>query len=205
VDFEELRPGLWRWTAPHPEWRPDSEWEREVGSACCETPEAVCLIDPLVPAEDESAFWSVLDREIERARKPVAVLLTVPWHRRSSDAVGARYEAERRGWEFSLRSREPPAGIEPIEIAPTGERAFWLPAHRTLVVGDVLTGVGGGKLRVCPVSWITREATYPKEFLASLARLLELPAEMVLVSHGEAVLARARPVLEEAVRAARVR
>jgi hypothetical protein len=201
MEFHELMPGLWRWTAAHPEWRPESEWERQVGSAGCETPEAVCLIDPLVPAEDEGASWSALDRRIERARKPVAVLLTVPWHLRSAEAVGAR-DAERRGWEFSLRSREPPAGIEPIEIAPTGERVFWLPAHRALVVGDVLTGAGGGRLRVCPVSWVTREATYPKEFLASLRRLLELPAEMVLVSHGDAVLAGARAALEEAVNAA---
>jgi hypothetical protein len=29
---EEIADGIWRWTARHPEWRPDVEWAREVSS-----------------------------------------------------------------------------------------------------------------------------------------------------------------------------
>ena len=32
VNVAEIVPGLWRWTAPHPDWRRRSDdWEREVG------------------------------------------------------------------------------------------------------------------------------------------------------------------------------
>jgi hypothetical protein len=199
MQVDELATGLWRWTAPHPGWSPDSEWERDVASVFVEAAHAVCLIDPLVPVDDEEQLWAFLDREIERAAKPVATMLTVPWHRRSAEVVGARYGSERETWELSLRSREPPAGVEPIEIGHADERAFWIPSHRALVAGDVLQGKRGGEVTVCPVSWVTRAATYPEEFLASLRRLVELRAEMVLVSHGEAVHSGAHAALERAV------
>jgi hypothetical protein len=202
MDVDELAPGLWRWRAPHPGWRPDSEWEREVACVCFEAPDAVCLIDPLVPVDDEERLWRFLDREIQRAAKPVATLLTVPWHRRSADVVGARYGSELEGWELSLRSREPPSGIEPIEIAHADERIFWIPVHRTLVAGDVLLGKSGSEIAICPVSWVTRAAMYPDEFLASLRCLLELRVEMILVSHGQAVLSAAHVALERAVKKA---
>jgi hypothetical protein len=198
----ELARGLWRWTAPHPEWQPDSEWPRDVASVCFEAPDAVCLIDPLVPEDEEERLWSFLDRQVERAAKPVATLLTVPWHRRSADVVDARYGGEPSEWELALRSREPPPGVEPIAIAHADERMFWIPSHRALVAGDVLLGAADGEITICPVAWVTRAATYPEEFLASLRRLLELRVEMILVSHGQAVLAAGHKALERAVAAA---
>ena len=50
----ELAPGLWRWTALHPEWTPEEAedgegWEREVGCIYLETPGHIVLIDPLIP------------------------------------------------------------------------------------------------------------------------------------------------------------
>jgi glyoxylase-like metal-dependent hydrolase (beta-lactamase superfamily II) len=188
VDVQEIADGLWRWTAPHPEWTPEQDWDRDVGSVYYEAPNAVCLIDPLVPQDDPERFWRALDRDIERAGKPVAVLLTVHWHRRSSDEVAARYDAR----------REPPAGVEPWAIERADEEVLWLPEHRALVVGDVVLGSDGG-LRVCPVSWIADAPDYPPEFVASLRRLLELPAERVLVSHGEPVLANGREALARAL------
>ena len=199
IEIEQLATGLWRWVAPHPGWSPASEWPRDVASVYVEAADAVCLIDPLVPAGEEERLWAFLDRELERAAKPLATLLTLPWHRRSADVVAARYGSEREGWELSLRSREPPSGLEPIEIAHADERMFWIPGHRALVAGDVLLGTEGGEVAVCPVSWVTRAATYPDEFVASLRRLLELPVEMILVSHGEAVRTAGRAALERAV------
>ena len=198
MQINEHATGLWRWIAPHPEWSPDSDWEQEVASVCVEAADTICLIDPLVPVDEEERVWTFLDREIERAAKPVATLLTVPWHRRSAEIVAARYGSEREAWELSLRSREPPSGVEPIEIAYADERVFWIPAHRALVAGDVLLGTRGGEVAICPVSWVTRGATYP-EFVASLRRLLELPVEMILVSHGEAVRSAAHTALQRAV------
>jgi glyoxylase-like metal-dependent hydrolase (beta-lactamase superfamily II) len=198
VEVQEIAEGLWRWTAPHPEWTPDAEWERDVGCVYCDAPDAVCLIDPLVPRDEEERFWRALDRDVETSGKPVAVLLTVHWHRRSADEVAARYDAEQHGWGLARISREPPAGIEAIAIERADERVFWLAQHRALVVGDVLLGADGG-LRVCPASWITREGDHPEEFLASLRGLLELPIERVLVSHGEPVLENGREALARAL------
>jgi glyoxylase-like metal-dependent hydrolase (beta-lactamase superfamily II) len=189
VDVHEIAEGLWRWTAPHPEWTPEQDWDRDVGCVYYEAPDAVCLIDPLVPAADADRFWRALDGDVERAGKPVAVVVTVHWHRRSSDEVAARYGAR----------REPPAGVERWMIERADEEVFWLPAHRALVVGDVLLGSDGG-LRVCPVSWLGDEPDYPPGFLPSLRRLLELPIERVLVSHGEPVLASGREALARALR-----
>src|SRR5512132_2170622 len=85
MDVQELRPGLWRWTARHPEWD-----DREVSSAYLETADRVCLIDPLVPREEEERFFVALDGDVERIDLPVAIVLTNPWHRRSADELAQR-------------------------------------------------------------------------------------------------------------------
>jgi hypothetical protein len=197
MEIDKIAAGLWRWSGPHPEWTADSEWERDVGSVYYETNDVVCLVDPLVPA-DGALLWDVLDPAIERAGKPVAVLLTVPWHRRSADVLATRYGSERDGWELSLRSREPPLGVDAVEICATDERMFWFAAHRTLVAGDVLIGSPDG-IAVCPRSWVTHATTYPPDFLASLQRLLELPVEIVLLSHGAPVFSGGHALLHRAV------
>ena len=92
MQVERLAEGLWRWTALHPEWQPGDDWEREVGCVYAEAPDAVLLIDPLIPADDEEGFWKALDRDVERLGRPVAVLLELPLAR-----------AERRGGRGPLR------------------------------------------------------------------------------------------------------
>src|SRR5947199_8959964 len=93
MEVHELRPGLWRWTAPHPEWEHAEHWGPEVGSVYAELPNAVVVIDPLVPADEDERFWSALDRDVERLGRPVHVLLTVHWHERSVAAVLDRSQA----------------------------------------------------------------------------------------------------------------
>jgi hypothetical protein len=62
-DLRELRPGLWRWTAPHPAWRPGAEpdspddWPRDVGCAAYAADGTLVFVDPLVPDD----AWPVLD------------------------------------------------------------------------------------------------------------------------------------------------
>ena len=82
MEVEQLRPGLWRWTAIHPEWQEGDDWEQEVSSVYYEAPGTTVLFDPLVPLEREQ-FFEALDRDVERRGLPVSILLTVPWHERA--------------------------------------------------------------------------------------------------------------------------
>ena len=94
--MRELRPGLWRWTARHPDWTPDDGgaegWGPDVGCVYYEVPDAIVLVDPLVPrGEHRARFLDALDRDVHRAGRPVAVLLTTFWHERSAAELRARY------------------------------------------------------------------------------------------------------------------
>jgi hypothetical protein len=188
VNVSELAPGLWRWTAPHPDWKEGDDWEQEVGCVYYETPGTTVLIDPLVPPERER-FFEALDRDVERRGLPVSILLTCKWHERSAVELMERYGA----------GDAPPAGIEPFLVLPEIEETlWWLPEQRTLVVGDVLLGAPHG-VRVCPDSWLEGEAS-PASIRAALRPLLDLPIERVLVSHGEPVLEHGRAALERALK-----
>ena len=186
MEVVELLPGLWRWTAPHPDWSEGDDWEQAVGCVYYEAPGATVLIDPLVPPERER-FLAALDRDVERRGLPVAVLLTVPWHERSAAELAARYAA----------GNEAPAGVEPFALPAFDEVVWWLPQAATLVVGESLVG-SEGTLALCPETWVSGER---RELLrSSLRPLLERPIERILVSHGEPVLADGRAALERALR-----
>jgi glyoxylase-like metal-dependent hydrolase (beta-lactamase superfamily II) len=200
VDVERIAPGLWRWTAPHPEWTPNESgpdgWERDVGCIYYEAADAVVLIDPLVPADQAERFWTALDADVERAGQPVVVLRTVHWHERSSDEILGRYPGA-RVWTGAAGDRLP-AGIDAHRVERADETLFWIAEHRALVSGDVLLGTEDGGVRVCPDSWLSKDFR-GAEFRASLRFLLELPIEMVLVSHGEPVLTDGHAVLAAAL------
>jgi hypothetical protein len=188
VKVAELAPGLWRWTALHPDWKEGADWEQEVGCVYYETADATVLIDPLVPPERER-FFEALDRDVERRGLPVMILITCPWHVRSTAELTDRYGA----------GDAPPTGVEPVLVLPEiEETVWWLPEHGTLVVGDVLLG-GADGVSVCPDSWLEDEAS-PAAIRAALRPLLDLPIERVLVSHGEPVLEHGRAALERALR-----
>ena len=88
-----------------------------------------------------------------------------------------------------------------MPLRGAGEVEFWLAERRTLVVGDRLLGGAGGRLRLCPESWVGYLGTgMAHSDLRELLRpLLELPIERVLVSHGEPVLSGGRDALAEAL------
>jgi hypothetical protein len=199
MDVRQLGAGLWRWTAEHPDWNHAEHWGPEVGSVYAELPEAVVLVDPLVPPDDEQRFWEALDRDVERHGQPVHVLLTVHWHERSVEAVLERYEATL--WRPEEKG-ELPAGAEAIVVegADWKEAAFFLRPHRALVVGDLLIG-SEGSIEL-PVKWfpVAEQDWARTELKADLrARLLDLPIELVLVSHGEPILENGREALERAL------
>jgi hypothetical protein len=199
VRASEIAAGLWRWTAPHPDWRPVAQpgsaayWERDVGSVLYEGPEAAVFFDPLLPADAEP-FWEWADART--ADRPVAVLTTLKWHRRSRAAFVERYGASTSRARGSL-----PAGVESFVARGMGETMFWLPEHRALIPGDRLLGGLSGGLRVCPASWMTYLGAKlgTGELKASLRPLLDFPVQRVLVSHGEPVLRGGRDALAAAL------
>ena len=188
MSVSELARGLWRWTAPHPDWKKDADWAQEVGCVYYEAPGATVLIDPLVPPERER-FLEALDRDVQRRGLPVSILLTVPWHGRSSAEIAGRYET----------TTEVPDGVEPFALPDFTETVWWLPVPATLVVGESLFGNGNGGLSLCPDTWVKGERR--SALRRSLLPLLDLPVERVLVSHGEPVLDRGHAALERALRA----
>jgi hypothetical protein len=190
VSLTELRPGLLRWTARHPdaeeEPEPESaaDWPPDVGCVAYLGRDAIVLIDPLVP--EGGAVERELDALVERQGGPVTILTTVRWHRRSRERLAERYRAS------TSRAREQlPHGVVTIPVPRAGETLVWLPEHEALVPGDRLLGDGDGGLRLCPPSWLRYlpEAMTVEQLREALRPLLDLPVERVLVSHGEPVLA----------------
>jgi hypothetical protein len=192
VEALRLADGLWRWTAVHPSWEhwPDHERESpEVGCVYYEAADATVLIDPLVPAGEEDDFFRHLDVDVERRGLTVVILLTAGWHRRSADELAARYDARIGG---AL-----PEGMEEVAIEGADERqvAYFIRPHAALVVCEVFAVDVDGELRVCRSPALKR----PHELEASLDRIMELPIERLLVSHGEPVLEDAKARMAEAL------
>jgi len=185
--------------ARHPEWEAGAaagspaDWPEEVGCVAYAADDALLLVDPLVPDE----LWEPLEAVVAEHGRPVAVFTTIRWHRRSRDDVIRRLRATHARARASL-----PEGVEPVRIPRAGETMVWLPGPRALVSGDRLLGDGKGGLRLCPESWLRYldPGLGGDELREALRPLLELPVELVLVSHGEPVLRDGRAALERALR-----
>ena len=180
MDVVEVAPGLWGWTAPHPEWQPGQGWDEHVWCWYAELDGATLVIDPLVP-RDDARFWQHLDADVERRARPVHVLLTAAHHRRSADEIAARYDAAIWDGEGEL-----PEGVRtfPVEHPKPVERPLWIEQHAALAFADSLA-VHAGELRVWwDVRWPDGESWYRERLLPSLRPLAELPIEHLLVGHG---------------------
>jgi hypothetical protein len=160
----------------------------EVGCVYYEAPDAVVLIDPLVPAGEEEKFLAYLDRDVERLGLPVSLLLTAAWHERSAALLRERYGADDRI----------PAGVEayPVEGAPEEQLVYFIRPHRALVTAEIFAGDGHGGLALVPSPALTDRAALDR----SLRAIAGLPVELVLVSHGEPVLSDGRRAIELALR-----
>jgi glyoxylase-like metal-dependent hydrolase (beta-lactamase superfamily II) len=219
--FEEIRPQLWRWEVPHPEWTPeeaaDGGWERVVASYAALADETLLLMDPLAPeagTPEEKRFWDALDEDV-RHHGPPSVLLTIFFHTRSAQAVLDRhpgatlwaYEparslvAERaRVTDSFLAGDALPGGAVGYDAGREGEVVLWLPSHRALVVGDVVLGAGGGEARLSPESWLGKGQTHD-DVRRALGPVLDLPIDVLLLTHGEVVEADAVGALRRALEA----
>jgi hypothetical protein len=185
-DIVDVAPGLWLWRLEYPDWRPEAGWPQVVSSTCVESCGETILLDPLAPPAHAMGVWDRLD-----ARPPTAVIVLKPDHVRDVDLFVERYGVRAFGPWLFWRSNIPQTELEPIEPGselPAGlvalddgrgrnETPMWLPEHRALVFADALTAPEG-ELRI----WAT-----PHEGRArtALRKLLELPFERVIVSHGE--------------------
>ena len=177
--MEELRPGLWYWTAKHPTW-----YQHQVGSYAWDSGSTLVLLDPLSPPSlvDELATG-----------KEVATVLTCDWHDRSApelvERLGAAIHAP-AGGDGGVEAQlfEPgaalPAALAAFRATHPGEVALWIAALGALIVGDALI-TREGRLEI-PEKWLP-EGDSVAAVQERLAPLLELPVELVLTAHGEPV------------------
>lgn len=212
MDVTRLAEGLWRWTAPHPDWTPEEGgsdgWDREVASLYLEAPDRVVLIDPLVPSDERDRFFDALDRDVERASRPVAIVLSLYDHERSATELAERYGAELWAPAASVPRIEAtvthpfapgdalPGGLEALDAGRRGEVLLWIPAHGTLFTGDAILGAPDG-LRRCPHGWL--ESIEPEAFVATLRSTLRLPVVRVVPAHGGVVEDGAHDALRDAI------
>ena len=188
----DVAPGLWVWRIEHPDWTPDSDWPAAVSSTCVESRREVAVLDPMAP-ETGDDVWRRLDET-----PPTLLVVLKPDHVRDVDVFARRYAAPGFGPSLFWPDDVPETRLEPIEPGtelPGGlvaqydgrgrnETPVWLPEQRALVFADALTAPDG-ELRVWNTPWHEERA------LPALHALLELPFELVIVSHGDPVHERA--------------
>ena len=153
------------------------------------------VVDPLVPGGDRDEFWGWMDGLAHGAGR-LHLITTIRFHRRSRDEFVARYDAS-----TSRAKRALPTGVRALPIRGAGETMVFLQEHGALVPGDRIIGDGHGGLRLCPESWLgyLGSGITLDELRERLRPLLDLPIELVLVSHGEPVSEGGREELRRAL------
>jgi hypothetical protein len=213
---EAIGDDLWRWTARHPEWHP-GEFGKEVASFALRADGEAILVDPLLPQEPEPVF-RLID---ELVGNRLDILITIPYHVRSSEELWRRYGdvakttiwghpacVKRLGDDSGFRAfaagDDLPGGIEAHSIGRPRrhEMPLYAPSLRALAFGDAVAEVDG-RLRVWAEQRVDAKVTrfYRERFNPTLEPLLELDLERVLVTHGRPVLQDGRAALEAALRA----
>jgi glyoxylase-like metal-dependent hydrolase (beta-lactamase superfamily II) len=193
VEVRDVAPGLWLWRQPHPDWREGLDWGPEVSSCFVESRGEAVLLDPLAPPPRAQDFWARLD-----AVEPTAAVVLKPDHVRDIDLFVRWYgvqaygphlffggDAPKTQLRFVQPGAELPGGLQALyDGRGRLETPLYLPEQRALVFADGLTAPDG-VLRVWGTPW------HEERVLPALRALLELPFELVLVSHGEPVHSRA--------------
>jgi glyoxylase-like metal-dependent hydrolase (beta-lactamase superfamily II) len=207
--MRELRPGLWHWQGPHPQWESTEPWGPEVSSYAIDDGERLLFFDPIAPPSELEALAA--DRE-------TAIVLTCPWHERDSRGLVERLgvpvytplpdtaEDLMRKWGLTAEqagdgspdvvwllkegigeARSYAAGDRldvGVDVFP-GEKpndtVLWVESHGAVVAGDTLVDFGNG-LEVNP-RWLDEDLTR-EQVLEGLRPLLDLPVEHMLATHG---------------------
>lgn len=208
--MRELRPGLWHWQAPHPDWTPEQWWPQAVSSYALDDGTRLLLFDPL----------GVPDAILELAadRQPV-VVLTAPWHERDARSLVERLgapvfapppdTADDLVQKYGLAREEIPdgwrspdlawltAGGGELQVYGAGDRpsigleafrgrahndlVLWIERAHAVVAGDSLVDFGRGF--EVPREVLQHGVTRER-VVEDLRPLLTLPVELVLPAHG---------------------
>jgi hypothetical protein len=193
VEVQDVEDELWIWRLRHPHWKQGLDWQPTVTSVCVESGGEVLVLDPLLPPASSSDFWIRLNR-----RPPTAAVVLKPDHVRDIDLVVRLFGTRAFGPSLFWPDDVPKTKLEPVEPGaqlPGGllalydgrgksETPLWLPVQRTIVFADALTE-RDGKLLV----WNSR--FHKERALPALRSMLELPFEIVIISHGQPVHDRA--------------
>lgn len=184
----EIAPGLFHWTAFHPDQRV------VVSSYFVES--AKVLIDPMLP--DDGLGWF-------ETRRPEHVLLTNRYHSRGSagfaDAFGSRVRCHRAGLEH-VRERVAAEPFEHGEILAGGiealavpgevpdETALFVPdAGGGLTFADILIREGDGPLGFAPDGWYGDDPEPAKARVVEAGRaLLTRDFRHLLLTHGDPIV-----------------
>ena len=207
--MRELRPGLWHWAAPHPEWEPTEPWSENVSSYAIDDGARLLLFDPLaVPSE-------LVDLAGDRE---TAIVLTAPWHERDAqglveqlgvpvytplpdtaqdlmDMYGVTPEQAGDGspdivWLLREKKGEArpyspgdrlPFGADVLAGHKKNDTVLWVGRQRAVISGDTLGDFGRG-LEINE-RWLRPGGTR-EQIAAGLRPLLDLPVEHVLATHG---------------------
>jgi hypothetical protein len=212
---KRLAKGLWRWTARHPEWHP-GEFGSEVASFALQAGDETLLVDPLLPPEPQA----VLDLIEAQLRGRLSILISIPYHVRSSEQIRERFKRDADvgiwGHPACAKRLTRKAGFHafaPGDPLPGGAQAFrigkprrhetplLLPSHRALVFGDAVVEVDG-RLRVWALDPVDAKvaAFYSDRFNPTLQPLLELDFDRALVTHGQPLLEGGKKALRAALR-----
>jgi hypothetical protein len=198
--MRELRPGIWHWQSPHPDWDAEQWWPQLVSSYAIELGDELVLFDPL----------AVPDEIRERA---TAVVLTAPYHERDARSLGLPVhtppadtwqdwvekfgvdpekvrgmESDDLTWLRAEKSagqfHEPGKwqfGIYAYAGREDNDLVLWIPAVSAIVSGDSLSDFGEGlDIQMGGRTHLTKE-----QVAKQLQPLLDLPVELVLPAHGE--------------------
>jgi hypothetical protein len=215
----EVLGGVWAWSARHPEWHP-GEFGARVTSWALDVREAALLVDPLIPLDEPGPALALIDRLAVTSGR-AAVLITIPYHVRSAEAIRERLVAagievtvhghaacrKRLGSTAGFAELEPglelPGGAVGYAIGRPRrfEMPLYLPSHDAIAFGDAIVGTGNG-LRM----WTAKgevdepaERFYSERFAPTLTPLAELRAANVLVSHGPSAIGDGADQLERAL------
>lgn len=215
-DIEEIVAGLWRWER-HPRGLRPGEFGGRTSYAVASGRD-VLLLDPLVNGADDPAL-DVLD-DLVRGR--VRILVTMPYHTRSSESLSRRYRSAKAriyghpsvatrlshgsGFE-AVTGGGDVAGIarfHSIGRPPRSQQPIEIPAVRALVFGDVVVDTGGGELRVWadPFDSEDRRQWWHSRYLPTLQRLADLTIDHVLVTHGQPAIGDGKAALQRALNSA---
>ena len=198
--MQELKPGVWHWQAPHPDWNDEEWWPELVSSYALAVGDDLLLADPL----------AVPDELRERA---TAVLLTAPYHERDARKLGLPIhtppadtwqdwvekfgidpekvrgmESEDLAWlragEGEGRFHAPgewPFGITAYAGRESNDLILWVSSARALVCGDTISDFGNGM----HIALGGRKHLTVEQIKDRLQPLLDLPVELVLPAHGK--------------------